>query len=97
MDHKKDTWFEKIYQVPAGELIIINNDKNIFREKWYDLEGFKKVSLPKKTSDKRNYIDNTFLKVCEEHLNSDTKIGIKLSGGLDSSTMLASMEKKKSI
>ena len=42
VDHQKDTWFEKIYQVPAGELIIINNDKNIFREKWYDLENFKK-------------------------------------------------------
>ena len=53
--------------------------------------------LPKKLEQIKDLINHTLVEVCEEHLNSDTKIGVNLSGGLDSSTMLASMEKNKKI
>ena len=93
IDCYQNTWFKNIKQVEAGTFIKIKDANIISNTKWYDLENLKKLHLPKNLKEKNEIINTTFTKVCNEHLNSDAKIGVKLSGGLDSSTMLAYSEK----
>ena len=95
LDCNENTWFNDIKQLKAGEYIKIKDAKIINKVQWYDITKIKKIFIPKKLEEKKALINKTFINVCEEHLNSDTKIGVNLSGGLDSSTMLASMEKNK--
>ena len=95
LDFTKHTWFNNIKQIEAGQYIKIKSNKIINTVNWYNLEKIKSIDMPKNLDEKNEFINQTFLKVCDEHLNADTKIGVKLSGGLDSSTMLASMEKNK--
>ena len=94
LDCNENTWFNDIKQLKAGEYIKIKDTKIINKVQWYDITKIKKF-LFQKIRRKKALINKTFINVCEEHLNSDTKIGVNLSGGLDSSTMLASMEKNK--
>jgi len=95
LDCNENTLFQNIQQVKPGTYIKIQGSKIISNHQWYDLEKNSKLNLPKNDKELYLYINDKFTEVCEEHLNSDTDIGIKLSGGLDSSTMLASMEKNK--
>ena len=95
LDADENTWFENIKQLQAGEYLQIKNLKIIKQVKWYKVSKNRNVFLPKKLEQIKDLINHTLVEVCEEHLNSDTKIGVNLSGGLDSSTMLASMEKNK--
>ncbi len=95
LDFTQHTWFKSIKQIEAGQYIKIKSNNIIKTVNWYNLEKIKLINLPKKLSERNEFIYQTFLEVCDEHLNADTKIGVKLSGGLDSSTMLASMEKNK--
>ena len=94
LDCSMNTFFKNINQLEAGHYLKIRNNKILEYKQWYEINT-DKVSLPKIKKEKYDYIANLMTNVCEEHLNSDTDIGIKLSGGLDSSTMLASMEKNK--
>ena len=95
LDADKNTWFENVKQLKAGEYIQVKNSTIIKKVKWYNLFKRKKTLPSKNLKQIKSLIAETFINVCEEHLNADTKIGVNLSGGLDSSTMLASMEKNK--
>lgn len=95
LDADENTWFKNIKQLKAGEYLQIKNLKIIKQVKWYKVSNNRNIFLPKKLGEIKDLINHTLVEVCEEHLNSDTEIGVKLSGGLDSSTMLASMEKNK--
>ncbi len=94
IDCSEYTWFENVKQIEAGTFVQIKDIKVINKVRWYNLENFKKVCIPKNLNEKNELINSIFTNVCNEHLNSDAKIGVKLSGGLDSSTMLAYSEKK---
>jgi len=95
IDCDKDTLFKNVQQIKPGTYIQIRGSKVFSEYRWYNIESIPKVNLPTNNEERRLYIGDTLTEVCEEHLNSDTDIGVKLSGGLDSSTMLASMEKNK--
>tara|TARA_B100000686_G_scaffold331260_1_gene394548 strand:+ start:2565 stop:4454 length:1890 start_codon:yes stop_codon:yes gene_type:complete len=94
LDCSHSTFFLNINQIEPGHFLKIRNNKLIEYKKWYEINTNAYI-LPKIKNEKNDFIKNIINMVCEEHLNSDTDIGIKLSGGLDSSTMLASMEKNK--
>jgi len=95
IDCSEQTFFKNIIQLEPGSYVQVKNSKIQCKNKWYNVEDKSKINLPKNIKERNLYINNTLTSVCEEHLNSDTDIGVKLSGGLDSSTMLASMEKNK--
>lgn len=95
IDCDKDTLFKNVHQIKPGTYLQIRDSKIFSEYRWYNIESINKVKLPIDQKERYLYISDTLTEVCEEHLNSDTDIGVKLSGGLDSSTMLASMEKNK--
>jgi len=95
IDCDQNTLFQNIKQIKSGTYIQLRKSKIVSECKWYNIERSSKIDLPKNIKEKNLYINDVFTEVCEEHLNSDTDIGVKLSGGLDSSAMLASMEKNK--
>ena len=48
IDCSENTWFESVKQIEAGTFIQIKDIKVINKVRWYDLENFKKVCIPKK-------------------------------------------------
>ena len=89
MDHDKNTFFKEISSLEPAHYIILKKGK-IKKIKYWDL----KTSEFKQKGDKKNKLSELILESIDQHLISDRKIGLFLSGGTDSSA-LASICKKK--
>ena len=91
IDSGKRTFFTDIEQLEPGSFLIINDKNNKIKYGcWYKLSAKKIVKLPKSKDDLNDYISSLFKHVCSQHYNADVPIGLAISGGLDSSSMLAS-------
>jgi len=93
-DNSEKTLFKKIKQLNSGDYIKYNLKNNQFKiDNWYDLkqETQKKNLNLKSLSSKEIYqeLSHLLTDVCQEHAISDVPISLSLSGGLDSSTILA--------
>ncbi|MDC1213960.1 asparagine synthase (glutamine-hydrolyzing) [Rhodospirillales bacterium] len=100
-DHRRETMFSDVYQLMAGECVVLNLktwqfDEEPHVQKWYDLEA--------KMTDVETGIDLAssqfydLLKCSvQEHLVSDVEVGSCLSGGLDSSTIIALASENKAL
>ena len=88
IDHSKETFFKKIYQLEPGSFLKINKKGQIIKKsKWYNLKS--KINLNKRK--KNDVIENfyeIFKKTIEIHSRSDVKVGLALSGGIDSKIIL---------
>ncbi|MBU3925952.1 asparagine synthase (glutamine-hydrolyzing) [Patescibacteria group bacterium] len=91
-DHSNETFFNKILKLPAGHYLVYKNNKlDIF--KYWDLADIKKA--PSKIS--LIEAKEKFLELLSDsiklRLRSDVKVGVNLSSGLDSATLLFFAEK----
>lgn len=91
-DYSTDTFFKGIKKIDSGQCLKIDlNSRKFHFRKWYDLKNIK-------ISDKKG-IESTFKKSFEnsidKQMRSDVEIGVCLSGGLDSSVILANLLKKR--
>lgn len=83
-DYSKKTFFNEISKVGKGECFHIDSNGLVF-EKWYDLETeVNKSKGLKSTSEFREmFVDSVRLR-----MRADVPVGVCLSGGLDSSTIV---------
>ena len=84
-----NTIFENIKKVPPGHYLIINEEKKVILEKYWELDS-KDNNLIEDENEAISLIKNLLSKSVEKRLSaSDIDVGVLLSGGLDSSLIVA--------
>ncbi|MDX9894574.1 MAG: asparagine synthase (glutamine-hydrolyzing) [Desulfofustis sp.] len=86
-----ETMFADIYKVPAGHLLILEKDQ-LRVESYWDL-SFKNQDCPKSFDEAVEKMREHLDFAVQSHLISDVPLGVFLSGGLDSSCIVALMRK----
>lgn len=87
------TGFKKIYKLPAGHYFLFKDGKLIKRKYW-SINFNKKLYLSIK--DWQDLVFSEIKRAVKSHLVSDVPVGALLSGGLDSSIVVAIMSKYSS-
>lgn len=82
------TGFKRIYKLPPGHYFIFRKNK-LFTEKYWSLNFSKKIELS--LGEWENLIFLEIKRAVKSHLVSDVPVGALLSGGLDSSIIVALM------
>jgi asparagine synthase (glutamine-hydrolysing) len=86
-----DTMFADIHKLQAGHYLIFENGQ-LHQEQYWDLKfhpGENKLSFGEAVEKMREHLDHAV----QSHLVSDVPLGVFLSGGLDSSCIVALMRK----
>ena len=92
-DDTADTYFESIKQLHFGEILTFVGNELLSRRYYYQLADycFEKNLDVNAAAEK---VRETMVSVCDMHMRSDVPVGLMLSGGLDSSSMLAALHIK---
>lgn len=92
MDHTDETMYKGVFQLRAGEALCchINQINNRKIYKWYELQS---ESLMCKPEEAMAQFFDIFSDAVRLRLRSDVKIGSCLSGGLDSSSIVCTMDR----
>jgi asparagine synthase (glutamine-hydrolysing) len=90
-DNNNETFFDGVHQLQPGHLLVINfaNEPNFYLERWWvpRLAEYKNL----KFNDATEYLREKFLESIRIHLRSDVPLGVALSGGLDSSSIVCAL------
>jgi len=89
-DQTENTFFKEIKKLQHGNKVLVKNGKVTF-SKWYDLK--KEVGKAKGFNSPDEY-KQLFKSAIELRLRSDVPIGVCLSGGLDSSSIVSILLKE---
>lgn len=85
-----ETMFEKIYKLPAGHQLIWQNGKATVSAYW-DLSFAPRYLNSHTAADLAEEVRQSLSDCVKSHLLSDVPLGVFLSGGLDSSALVALM------
>lgn len=92
-DHTDDTFFAGIKKLPSGSFMRINREKTVSIERYWDLEEPTYVYQGKTYEQ----LQNQFLELLEDAIRirfrSDVPVGINVSSGVDSTSLLFFSEK----
>jgi asparagine synthase (glutamine-hydrolysing) len=88
VDHTNETFFKNIYQLDPGSYLKVDKNGNILQKiRWYNLSNkLKKNSAHIKNVEEQYY--EIFKDTIKLHLRSEVKVGLALSGGIDSKIIL---------
>jgi asparagine synthase (glutamine-hydrolysing) len=86
LDHTHETMFNKIYQIPPSNGLIINTH-GMKQFRYCDLEINPNITSIISDDNVASNVIHLFKKSIKSHLRSDVPIGTCLSGGIDSSTI----------
>jgi asparagine synthase (glutamine-hydrolysing) len=87
LDHTHTTMFNKIYQIPPSQGLIMNTD-GMKQFRYCDLEINHNITSIVTDDNVASNVIHLFKKAIKSHLRSDVPIGTCLSGGIDSSTII---------
>lgn len=82
------TGFKKLYKLPPGHYFIYKNN-TLHTERYWSLNFNKKLNLSSK--DWETLVFTEIKRAVKSHLVSDVPVGVLLSGGIDSSVVVALM------
>jgi asparagine synthase (glutamine-hydrolysing) len=85
----ENTLYQNVNKVLPGHSMIIHEDGKILTEKWWDLK--KEIQNKDKIKNPVEWFRETFDDSIRLRMVSDVPVGVLLSGGLDSSSVLASL------
>jgi asparagine synthase (glutamine-hydrolysing) len=87
------TFWSSISQLEAGHYLTFQ-DKNLNLKNWYHFEERIACLQNKFQNNEEEYITNLLLRAINLRFRADVPIGFNLSGGLDSSTLLALIDQQ---
>lgn len=90
-DDQDDTFFQDIFQLRAGEAMIFDARSGVKRFIYYDLAD-KVVRAERSLAQAAEEVRCLLVDIGRIHMRSDVPVGIALSGGFDSSALLAIFE-----
>ena len=85
----ENTLYENIKKVLPGHIITLHQGGKVVTEKWWDLQS--EIQNQPKIHNPLEWFSETFDDSCKLRMVSDVPVGVLLSGGLDSSSILASL------
>lgn len=88
-----ETFWKNIQQLPGGHFLTLH-DNSLQIEKWYSFETRTKLLFSQFDKNEEDYITHLLLKAINLRFRADVPIGFNLSGGLDSSTLLALIDQQ---
>ena len=86
----ENTLYENVKKLLPGHFMTIAENGKITIEKWWDLKA--QIQKQDKIKDPIDWFRNTFDDSIKLRMVSDVPVGVLLSGGLDSSSILASLK-----
>jgi asparagine synthase (glutamine-hydrolysing) len=91
-DYSDRTFYSEIYRVPHGHCFRLNSIGEFKLHKWYDL----KSRCNRSSIDAQEYRE-LFTSAVKLRMRSDVPVGVCLSGGLDSSSVISTISKRLNI
>ena len=85
----ENTLYENVKKVLPGHILTLNESGKITNEKWWDLKT--EIQNQSKIKNPVEWFRETFDDSVKLRMVSDVPVGVLLSGGLDSSSILASL------
>lgn len=86
--HPEETFWKGIHQLPAGHFLTLQGS-DLAIKSWYDFVGRLSDQPSIKPEEGEDYILDLLLDSVKLRFRADVSVGFNLSGGLDSSTLLA--------
>ncbi len=87
-----NTFLKNVFLLPGGFQLNINQNGKFDKKKWWKTINHL-VEVPKDYRDQVEYFKELFYNSCKIRLRSDVPIASGLSGGLDSSSIVSTIEK----
>ena len=86
----QNTMYQNVYKLLPGHSFEIYENGKTVNEKWWDLKS--EIQNHQKIQNPVDWFTNTFDESVKHRMVSDVPVGILLSGGLDSSSIAASLK-----
>lgn len=90
-DYSDESFFEGIYSLKAGHTLILKR-KKIKIKKYWDINSTKEVKSDYDLDKESNFFISLLKDSLKLRLRSDVKVGMNLSGGLDSSSLMVVLD-----
>lgn len=89
----ENTLYENIKKLLPGHILTLQENGKVTYEKWWDLKT--EIQKQSKITNPIEWFRETFDDSVKMRMVSDVPVGVLLSGGLDSSSILASLNEQK--